>query len=324
MAVRRTNAAILGLLIIAASGASQIPVFAHTGEPLEPHDFWSSWSFDPAVVIGLTLSALLYIKGAFSLLKSSSPVNRGARYQAVFFAGGWLSMVIALVSPIHPMGEALFSAHMTQHEILMLAAAPLLVLGRPLLPFLWALPMQWRRRAGKISRSQIVQKPWRFLTGPAVAGVIHGIALWVWHIPFLFDATLTNDLVHAAQHLSFLITALFFWWALIHGRNGRMSYGAGVLYLFITAVHTSLLGALLTFAPTVWYTAYGNAPTAWGLTPLEDQQLGGLIMWVPAGIVYVVAGLAMFAGWLRESERRVIQRESKMRYEQQAISDRTL
>jgi cytochrome c oxidase assembly factor CtaG len=90
-----------------------------------------------------------------------------------------------------------------------------------------------------------------------------------------------------------------------------MGYGAAVLYLFTTAVHTSILGALLTFSPTLWYPAYLRTTAAWGLTALEDQQLGGLVMWVPAGLVYIAAGLALFAGWLRESERRVTERESE-------------
>jgi putative membrane protein len=106
--------------------------------------------------------------------------------------------------------------------------------------------------------------------------------------------------VHAAQHASFFLSALLFWWSLLYAR-GRAGYGLGVLYIFTTAVHTSILGALLTFAPSVWYPAYAPGTRAWGLSPLEDQQIGGLIMWVPAGVVYLAAGLALFAAWLRES-----------------------
>ncbi|MDT7604479.1 MAG: putative rane protein, partial [Acidobacteriota bacterium] len=126
-----------------------------------------------------------------------------------------------------------------------------------------------------------------------------------------FQATLRSEWVHTAQHLSFLVSALLFWWALVHGRQGLMGYGAGVLYMFTTMVHSGLLGALITFAGTVWYPAYGGLTASWGLTPLEDQQLGGLIMWIPAGLVYIVAGLALFAGWLRESESRVLKRERR-------------
>ena len=112
--------------------------------------------------------------------------------------------------------------------------------------------------------------------------------------------------MHAAQHASFLGSALLFWWALIHGKHRTIGYGLAVLYMFTTALHSGLLGALLTFARSVWYPSYLQTTEAWGVTALEDQQLGGLIMWIPAGLVYIIAGLALFAGWLREAERRSI------------------
>lgn len=246
------------------------------------------WEFDPGVVIPLALSAILYLRGA--------RVSRGAtRVQQLLFWSGWTSLVIALVSPLDPMGESLFSAHMAQHEILMLISAPLFVLSRPLAPLLWGMPFAWRRPLGEIARATVVR--------PSAAWCIHAIALWVWHVPALFDATITNDWIHAAQHLSFFGSALLFWWSLFEARGHN--YGAGVLYIFTTAIHTSILGALLTFAPSIWYQPYATTTAAWGLTPVEDQQLGGLIMWVPAGLVYIATGLTLFARWLRESERMV-------------------
>ena len=193
----------------------------------------------------------------------------------------------------------------------MLVAAPLLVLSRPLVPFLWALPARWRSRVGGIGKRKSVQRVWRALTNPLAAWAIHAVALWVWHNPALFQATLRSDFIHTLQHLSFLGSALLFWWALIHGRRGLMGYGAAVLYLFTTSLHSGVLGALITFARSAWYPAYANSTMSWGLTPLEDQQLGGLIMWIPAGLVYVIAALALMVGWMRESERRVVRRERR-------------
>ena len=126
------------------------------------------------------------------------------------------------------------------------------------------------------------------------------------HLVTDFLDTIDNEWVHTLQHLSFLVSALFFWWALMRSRSRVTGYGAAVLYLFTTSIHSGVLGALITFASTLWYPAYATTTAAWGLTALEDQQLGGLIMWVPAGLVYIVAGLALFAGWMRESERRAI------------------
>jgi putative membrane protein len=110
----------------------------------------------------------------------------------------------------------------------------------------------------------------------------------------LFDATLKSDIVHAVQHTSFFGTALLFWWAVINGSRDRSSRLAGVFFLFLTSLHSGVLGAFLTFTRGVWYSAYLDTTASWGITPLEDQQLGGLIMWIPAGIVYILAGLIMF------------------------------
>jgi putative membrane protein len=305
----------LVLLILFSLALSPFPltlVFAHEGKPHEFADLWHTWGRDPFIIAGLALTAWLYARGVRRVWRESGTGRGVRRFEAWAFAGGWFALFVALVSPLHPWGEVLFSAHMTQHEVLMLAAAPLLVLGRPLLPFLWALPKSWRRGLGAAGKRGWFKSGWRAITHPLAAWAIHTAALWVWHTPALFQATLESDLVHTLQHVSFLGSALLFWWALIHGREGSMGYGAAALYMFTTSVHSGVLGALITFARTAWYPAYGGSTLSWGLTPLEDQQLGGLIMWVPAGLVYVVAGLALVAGWMRESERSVARRERGM------------
>lgn len=291
--------------------ASACAAIAHEGKPHGPRDLLTTWGLEPVVLASLALAAWLYIRGARRLWREST-VGLGIRkWEAACYAGGWFALFIALVSPLHPMGSVLFSAHMTQHEVLMLIAAPLLVLGRPLVAYIWALPIEWRRKVGRVGKIGWFEKSWRAITNPLAAWAINAAALWMWHAPALFQATLKSETVHTAQHLSFLVSALLFWWALVHGRHGLMGYGAAVLYMFTTSVHSGVLGALLTFASSVWYPAYSNATESWGLTPLEDQQLGGLIMWVPAGLVYLFAGMALFVGWLRESERRVVRRESQ-------------
>lgn len=281
----------------------------HEGKPHTWYDLAHSWSFEPLVILSLLLSAAAFSIGVYKLWHASPKRLAFKPWEALCFAGGWLALFIALVSPLHAWGRVLFSAHMTQHEILMLVAAPLLVLSRPLVPMLWALPLSWSRRMGDAAKLAWVHGLWRLLTIPLVAWGVHAIALWTWHIPFLFEAVLHKEWVHTAQHLSFLISALLFWWSLIHGPQGVMGYGVALLYLFTTSVHSGILGALITFAGSAWYPSYFGLTASWGLTPLEDQQLGGLIMWIPAGLVYVIAGLAMLAGWLRESELRVQKRE---------------
>lgn len=281
--------------------------FGHGGEALQPHDLWTAWVFDPGIVIPLLLAAVLYLRGA-------TAAHGVSRSQKACFWSGWVLLCVALLSPLHPLGEALFSAHMAQHELLMVAAAPLLVLARPLVALLWGLPFGWRRSLGHFSKGKAFQGVWRFFTHPMTAWWVHAAALWLWHLPRPFQATLDSDWIHSAQHVSFLGSALLFWWSLFYA-HGKARYGASVLYVFTTAVHTSILGALLTFASTVWYPDYSVTTSAWGLTPLEDQQAGGLIMWIPAGVVYVVAGLYLFAGWLQESERVTSLRECQSKGE---------
>jgi putative membrane protein len=216
---------------------------------------------------------------------------------------GWLSLLIALDSPLHELGEQLFWVHMTQHEILMLISAPLLVLGRPLIPFLWALPQRWRERVANIGRARSFRAMWTGFSSPVSAWLISALALWVWHLPWLFDKTLQNDWMHAAQHTTFLLTALLFWWPLTNPAP-RFGYGAAIVYVFTTALHTSILGALLTFAPRPWYSPYVATAPLWHWTALEDQQLGGLIMWIPAGTLLIAVGLWLVVKWLNQSQVR--------------------
>jgi putative membrane protein len=278
------------LLILFSPGL----LFAHEGRALAPHDLWTAWRPEPGVLIPTVLAAFLYAHGA--------KASRGAtRRQAGCFWTGLVVLTLALISPLHPLGEVLFSAHMVQHEVLMLAAAPLLVLSRPLVPMLWGLPFGWRRAAGHWSKAAPVQFAWRRIAQPLHAWWIHALALWAWHAPALFQATLRSEWVHTAQHLSFFLSALLFWWSLFYAR-GHSGYGLAVFYIFTTAIHTGLLGALLTFAPVEFYPAYAATAPRWGMSALEDQQIGGLIMWVPAGVVYLAAGLILFAAWLRESD----------------------
>lgn len=288
-----------GLAALLALALHPRTLLAHAGMPPAPHDLWSSWTFDPWIVLPLAAAAWLYFRG-LARLRRRAPAARGLPpWRTGAFAAGLALMVIALVSPLDAMGSALFSAHMAQHEVMIVLAAPLIVIGRPLVPMLWALPPASRRSLGRWSRSW-VRAPWRVLTMPAVAFTLHAAAVLVWHVPAFYQATLSSDLVHALQHLSFVGTALLFWWAMLGGgRMQRARYGAAVLCLFGTALYGSALGALLTFATAPWYPAYGSWPLVWGLTPLEDQELGGLIMWIPAGLVHLPTALLFVALWAR-------------------------
>jgi putative membrane protein len=288
-----------------AWGLSARALHAHDAHPLATEAL-HRWTWEPFTIALLVTSAVFYAAGARAVW-SRAGAGRGIRaWQAGAFALGLLSLAIALISPVAWLSGILFSVHMTQHEILMLISAPLLVFGHPLLAFLWALPPPTRERWGRWSQQPAIARTWRVLTGPFTVFVLHAVAIWVWHIPSLYVAALRHDGVHALEHFAFLITAALFWWGMVHGRYGRIGYGIAVLYVFLTGVHSSILGALITVAPNVWYPAYATAAAAWHLDALEDQQLAGLLMWVPSGVIFIVFGLALFAAWLGESDRRVV------------------
>jgi putative membrane protein len=273
------------------------PGAAHDGQPPAPHDLWYGWNLDPLLLAGLATMALLYARGLGALWARAGAGRGIGRGRALAFAGGLGVVVVALVSPLDGMSAALFSAHMVQHLLLVLVAAPLLVLGVSAPVWLWALPVAWRRPLARGWRSG--RAVWLAVSAPPAAWTLHQAALWLWHLPALYTAALRHAAVHAVEHVALLGTALLFWGALLGaGGRGRLGPGAGVLYLCAASVAGGALAALITFAPAPWYAAYAATAGAWGLTPLEDQQLAGLIMWVPAGAVELLGALILFAVWL--------------------------
>jgi len=254
-----------------------------------PHDEPPGWTWDPWITVPLLLAALLFWLGSRRLARR---VERGAdrlRRRAWLFAAGLLILAAALVSPVHQAGERSFAAHMFEHELLMLVGAPLLALARPLATMLWAFPPAVRRSLGALGAAGPIRSVWRLLTTPVTATLFQAGALWLWHAPALFDRALASDAWHVAQHLSFIVTALLFWSAMLSPRTPR---GVAALCLVVTSIVSGTLGALMAFATSPWYAGYarlGMAP--FGLSPAEDQQLAGLLMWVPGGLVHAGAAL---------------------------------
>jgi putative membrane protein len=286
------------MLVPAVVLASATRAAAHVPDAgVVPAASWLSWTAEPWVLALLAASGTLYAVGLVRLWRQAG-IGRGVpTRRAAAFAGGWLALAVALVGPLDALGARLFTAHMIQHEVLMLVAAPLLVLGRPLAAWTWALPFEWRRSVGGFFRTPGWRGPWLWITGPLAAWLLHALALWLWHIPSWFDFALGHEGMHAFQHAAFLLTALLFWWSVL-GATSSGDQGIALLSLFTTMVHTGALGALLTLSPVAWYQSYLATAPALGLDPLEDQQIGGLVMWVPAGLVYLGCALALAARWL--------------------------
>jgi cytochrome c oxidase assembly factor CtaG len=195
---------------------------------------------------------------------------------------------------------------MVQHLMLILVGAPLLVFGAPVVPMILSLPRSVRAVTRSIERARVVDAASRAVMKPVVVLALHSIALWAWHLPSLYQAALANDGLHGLEHVSLMATAVLFW-ALVIGRRRRrrLGYGPAILLTFVTALQSAALGVVLTFASTPLYPVHAGRTDAWGLSALEDQQLAGAIMWIPAGIVYLAVMCALFFGWMRSMDRPV-------------------
>jgi putative membrane protein len=259
---------------------------------------WSGVSaWDLAAIAALILIGLAYAAGRARMADAAA---RRTRFAPAAFWLGWGAIVGAILPPLDGLASQRFAAHMLQHELLMLVGAPLFVVGQAVPTAILGLPGRWRGGAAALLHQQTIGGPWRLATAPVVAWALHGAAVWVWHVPHLYEAAVRSEAVHALQHATFTGTAVLFWTGLIRGQHGRAGYGASVFYVFTTLVHTGLLGAAFTIAPGPFYPLYAErAPD-----PVADQQVAGLVMWVPAGIVLTLTGLALFAAWLGDGERR--------------------
>lgn len=291
----RVTLATIAVMIAAAGSAS-----AHDlGDALTTPRGLSPW--DVLAALMLVTIAALYGMGVRRLAArgASHPVSESAA-----FTGGVVALLASILPPLDTLSLERFSVHMAQHELMMLVGVPLLMAGRPLAACMWGLPGALRPRAAVLFQSRPATSAWRLLTAPVVAWTLHGTAIWIWHAPPLYEWAIHNEAAHAVQHLLFVGTSGLFWWGLLYGRYGRAGYGAAVFYVFTTTVHTGLLGALITFARAPLYPSYAAAGAAHHLDVLGDQQIAGLLMWVPAGIVLTGTGLALFAAWLGEAQRR--------------------
>lgn len=310
-----THSLILALLLTA-------PASADGAIPTSHGSLWTAWSWDPLLLASLGLASWLYGRGLLALWQKSRIGHGVSVGQAYAFEGGLLLIFLALLSPLNALSSQLSAAHMVQHMLLMMLAAPLLAFGSPGFVMLWALSTRWRRMAGPwflwletwqsgsitlpAKRRPVGTRLWQ----PLLIWSLYAITLWIWHLPALYQAALRRHLVHEAQHVAFLMTAVLFWRVLLDpiGRL-RLSRGAGVLYLFATSLHAGALGGFMALSPRAWYPAYAATAAAWGLTPLADQQLAGLIMWMPACSIYTLAAAALFFTWLREAEVRSMRRD---------------
>ncbi|HZU78143.1 MAG TPA: cytochrome c oxidase assembly protein [Dehalococcoidia bacterium] len=300
---RRSRRLLAALALAVPAAAVPAAVSAHTGPPPTPSTVLATWSPDRPLLAALALTALIYGTGLRRLWRQAGRGRGVEPWRAVSFAAGMLTLAAALLSPLDGLSSALFSAHMAQHLLLLAVAPPLLVLGLPQLVAFWALPHPSRRRLGGWwLRHRAARAAWRGVSHPVSVWLLAAAALWIWHLPPLFDAALRSEPVHAAEHLCFVLTASLFWWTALQPRGRRrLSAALATPYIIAMALQSTVLGVLLTVSAAPWY-AYSSATAAWGLTPNQDQQIAGLVMWIPGGVIYLAAACALFVSWLEQGE----------------------
>ena len=263
----------------------------------------TAWSWDPVVLVGVLLAGGLYWRGWHRLRRKSKAAAQVRAAQC--FGLGLALLVLALCSPIGTYDQTLFSLHMVEHLLLTIAVPPLLLLGRPLVPILWGLPDAERRGAARlIGPTSAPARIGQTLAEPKLALTLFVVTFAVWHVPALYDAAQGQTGLHYLEHTAFFLTAILFWWPVIHPSGGSrtLSKVAGIGYFSVPMFESTLIGALLTFSTRPFYATYALAPRVTSLSVVDDQQLAGLIMWIPGGLVYVAAILWLLASLLREEE----------------------
>jgi len=271
-----------------------------------------SWRWRPDVIAVVVALGGLYIAGWWRLHRRHA--EAAPAWQLALYLAGLGAIGLALLSPIDPLGSLLFFMHMAQHELLMMVAPPLLLLGNPLPIVLWGLPASLRRRAASLltpgarTRRVLALLTWMPIAWPLYVGTV-----WGWHLPAAYEASLRWDAVHNTQHLAFFTAALLFWWPIVDPAprlHGHIHHAVRIAYAIPAAFQSQTLGIVFSFLATrVLYPHYEAVPRLWGFTALQDQSAAGLLMMQVEGLIYLGVVLLLVARMFAYDERMTRLRE---------------
>jgi putative membrane protein len=266
-----------------------------------------SWSWRPEIMLTLSLAAAVHLAGR-RRLKQRGGGRLVTGWRSASYLSGLTVVWIALMSPIDVLAGQFFYMHMIQHLLLVMVAPPLLLIADPMPIMMWGLPALLRREVGRELRPEAVfRRGLRAVTSPGLVWLMFVAVLVGWHDSGAYDAALRSDLVHDVEHLSFFITAMLFWWHVTGAAphvHKRLSRGLRIGYVLSIIPANMLTGLALTFASDPLYPYYATVPRPGGMSILQDQMLGGVLMWIPGSMMYIIAALVLIAQAIRAEEDR--------------------
>lgn len=281
--------------------------YAHAGEqhsgPVPEISLLTDWSLDPAFLPLLAL-AVLYVLGLRAYRRQGG--RRFPRWRPPFFLAGVAVVAVALLSPVDKLADYSFTWHMLQHQGLIMVGVPLILLGAPFIPVIRGIPRAFRWRwFVPFARNRLVRALFIHGTRPLFAFIfLNGVVL-VWHFPHFYDIALKNEAVHYVEHFSFVFAALLFWWNIVtpYPFPSRLHYMMRLVPLFLSSVFNTVLGSMITFSDAVLY-GYSERTEFWGLTMLNEQEVGGLLMWVGGAMMYLAALTVVFFVFAYQERRK--------------------
>ncbi len=270
-------------------------------------DWLFEWQFWPQIILTLAGLAVIYGLGWRRLRQRGARLANGWRLFS--FMAGLAALWLAMISFIEVLQAFFFSVHMVQHILIVMIAPPLLWLGEPIPVLLWGLPVNLRLM---LSGFLAANSPWRpllkRLTSPWLIWGLHVGTLWFWHAPGPYNAGMTSEVVHILEHTTYFAVAMLFWWHVSGSAprlHGRLSYGFRIAYLLLAMIPNEILGVAISFAKQPIYTYYTGVTRIGSLSVMEDQALGGALMWVPGGMMYALGALVLLARMLEQEEKEM-------------------
>lgn len=265
-----------------------------------------SWDWRPEVLIVLFTFATLYTTGWLQLRRKEAKI--ATRWRLISYLTGIVTIGVALMSFLDVFQYHLFFIHMIQHLFLVMIAPPLLFLGSPMPVIFWGLPRELRLWIGQFFQQKApFRKFLREVTSPVIVWFLYTALLWLWHDPNAYSAAIQNDLLHDFEHITFFLGAMLVWWHITNAApriHGKRNYTLRILLLAATYFQNLFLGVGITMYGSLIFQHYGDVPRVWGIDPLRDQMIGGLIMWLPNGMMYGMIILYMIWRVMIEAEKK--------------------